>query len=261
MLAMADANGFIEASAGGLAHRARVSKDDCLAALETLASPDPESKNPDFEGRRIERVAGGWAILSAQRYRDRRTKKQIQTLERVRRHRAKRYGALRTATMADVTTEVEVEVEVEEKTTSLSSTDISTGSSSSKGTGGRPKPTRQGAEAAFAVWVATLPESSRSLVKLTKPRQARYDARIREGYSHETILQALRRYVYDPWEVRLTSSTARDFATILRSGANVEKFSAMMPADKNGHRKARPGQPIDHETDARRVNRVMELDD
>lgn len=92
MLAMADAEGCVVSSIPGLAKRAGVSRQDCEAALETLAAPDPDSKTQEFEGRRIQRIDGGWLIINHRKYRDLRTDTQIATAERVRKHRERHKG-------------------------------------------------------------------------------------------------------------------------------------------------------------------------
>jgi hypothetical protein len=38
-------------------------------AINVLESPDPESRTPDFEGRRIEKIEGGWKVLNHKLYR------------------------------------------------------------------------------------------------------------------------------------------------------------------------------------------------
>lgn len=70
MLAMADRNGYVGASIGGLAHMARVSREKTEEALKKFLSPDPDSRSPDFGGRRIEEADRGWLILNHSRYRD-----------------------------------------------------------------------------------------------------------------------------------------------------------------------------------------------
>lgn len=70
MLALSDANGFVCASLGGLAHAARVSKLDCEAALGYLLSPDDDSRSREFGGQRIEGIDGGYLILNYKKYRD-----------------------------------------------------------------------------------------------------------------------------------------------------------------------------------------------
>lgn len=69
LLAMADRYGVAEGSVPGLADFARVSVDDCRAALEKLMAPDSDSRSHEFEGRRIAKVDGGWQILNHQKYR------------------------------------------------------------------------------------------------------------------------------------------------------------------------------------------------
>ena len=90
MLAMADANGLVEASIGGLTKEAAVTREECLEALESFLGPDPDSKNKDFEGRRIEEVTGGWHVINHAQYRDRQTDAQIKAAERAKRYRQRR---------------------------------------------------------------------------------------------------------------------------------------------------------------------------
>ena len=69
MLALADRYGFVPASVPGLASLARISKEKCEEALVTLSSPDPDSRSTAFDGRRIEKVEGGWNLLNYETYR------------------------------------------------------------------------------------------------------------------------------------------------------------------------------------------------
>ena len=69
MLAMADANGYVGASVSGLARRANVTRAECEAALACFIEPDEDSRTEDHDGRRIERVRGGWHLLNYQKFR------------------------------------------------------------------------------------------------------------------------------------------------------------------------------------------------
>lgn len=71
MLAMADRDGLVSASVPGLAHMARVSLPQVEAALATFLAPDPYSRTPDNDGRRIEAAPGGWRLLNHGMYRQR----------------------------------------------------------------------------------------------------------------------------------------------------------------------------------------------
>ena len=70
MLAMADKHGRVWASVPGLANRARVPVESAEAALASFMSPDPWSRSEGHEGRRVEKIDGGWRLLNHQKYRD-----------------------------------------------------------------------------------------------------------------------------------------------------------------------------------------------
>ena len=79
------------ASVANVASRARVSLDDARSAIAAFEGPDPDSGDPENEGRRIERFPGGWHVLNAHKYRAMVTKTIIreQTRLRVEKHRKK----------------------------------------------------------------------------------------------------------------------------------------------------------------------------
>lgn len=71
MLASMDADGFCQfATPEALARRSRVKLYRVRQAIAVLESPDSQSSTPDDDGRRISRVAGGWVVLNAKKYRD-----------------------------------------------------------------------------------------------------------------------------------------------------------------------------------------------
>lgn len=69
LLAMKDQDGIVEASIPGLAHQARVTVAEAEEALQKFLSPDPYSRTPEHEGRRIAPVDGGWIVLNHEKYR------------------------------------------------------------------------------------------------------------------------------------------------------------------------------------------------
>ncbi len=95
-IAAMDEDGFCAfASPANLAHRANVTLTAALAALETLEGPDANSSDHDNEGRRLERVPGGWMVLNAAKYRElvSRELAKLGNRRRVQRHReSKRSG-------------------------------------------------------------------------------------------------------------------------------------------------------------------------
>lgn len=70
MLALKDRWHKVNVSIPGLADFAKISIQECEAALEVLSSPDPYSRTKEFEGRRIEACDEGWIILNGEKYRN-----------------------------------------------------------------------------------------------------------------------------------------------------------------------------------------------
>jgi len=52
--------------------------------VQCLESQDADSSDPDNEGRRIERVTGGWIVLNSEKYRAVATREQQKELNRAR---------------------------------------------------------------------------------------------------------------------------------------------------------------------------------
>lgn len=104
MLALVDKHGLVEASIPGLADAARVTVEQCEEALEKLMAPDPYSRTPDHDGRRIDAVEGGWELLNHAKYRGLMTEEQRREkdAERARRYR-ERQKSKREASRDDVT--------------------------------------------------------------------------------------------------------------------------------------------------------------
>ena len=92
MLAMADEEGVVEASIPGLMDAARVNRVEAEEALDLLSSPDPDSRNTDYEGRRIVNIEGGWLILNHNLYRNKKSKdEQIERRKELTRKRVQKY--------------------------------------------------------------------------------------------------------------------------------------------------------------------------
>lgn len=70
MMAMADRDGIVRSTTNGIAVNARVPKEAAARAIAKFLSPDPESRTPYHEGRRVEVVEGGWHLLNHAKYRE-----------------------------------------------------------------------------------------------------------------------------------------------------------------------------------------------
>ncbi len=103
-IAVMNEDGFVQfASVANVAHRARITDEEAEQAIQILEGPDPNSADDENDGRRIEKVPGGWIVLNAQKYRDLVTREMVreQTRIRVARKREKDKGV--TECNADVT--------------------------------------------------------------------------------------------------------------------------------------------------------------
>ena len=91
MLSLVNKDGMVEASLPGLAAVSRVSLEDCQKAIDKLLAPDTYSRSTEHEGRRIERVEGGWTILNHAKYRNKMNSDERREYNRkkVAEHRAK----------------------------------------------------------------------------------------------------------------------------------------------------------------------------
>lgn len=71
MLAKRGADNVVYGSAYQIGTWARKTEKEALEALKVLSSPDTKRLEPQkFEGRRIEKVEGGWLILNGQHYQE-----------------------------------------------------------------------------------------------------------------------------------------------------------------------------------------------
>lgn len=69
-------NGISPITEASLYRVANITKEEADDAILAFTSPDPKSRTPDNEGRRIERVSGGFKLLNYFLYRDIRTPEQ-----------------------------------------------------------------------------------------------------------------------------------------------------------------------------------------
>lgn len=97
MLVLADADGIVDVTPEALARRTNLPLEMVREAIPKLESPDPSSRTPDNEGRRIVRLEAhrqwGWRIVNFAKYRESASKDMLRMAEadRKRAYRAK-YG-------------------------------------------------------------------------------------------------------------------------------------------------------------------------
>lgn len=89
MLLSADRQGRLGAAVPGIARISAVTVDEARDAIKRLESPDPDSRTPEFEGRRIEPIDGGWKILNYGKHREMLNRSGALSNERVKRYRSR----------------------------------------------------------------------------------------------------------------------------------------------------------------------------
>lgn len=112
LLAAMDEDGYAPfSSMENLSRRANVPLSATVAAVTVLESPDKFNMDQEYEGRRIERVEGGWLVLKAPYYRTLLSREiaREQTRIRVAKYRDKRKGVTNPA-LPDVTSVTETNV-------------------------------------------------------------------------------------------------------------------------------------------------------
>jgi hypothetical protein len=177
--AMDEDSNAMFACAENLAARARVPLDQTEAAIEAFMNPDPKGPDQEYEGRRIERIPGGWHILNGQKYRSMVTRSiaREQTRERVQRYRERK----RTVTESNVTVTPSEAVSV-----SVTETEAP------KSTSARKRASESEEPDGFAEFRKTFPIRAGS-----QPWQRAikcWRARVSEGASVSEILAGARRY-------------------------------------------------------------------
>jgi len=88
MLAKTDANGYVRVAAPAMARLCHLTREEFDRIIDVYCAPDPESRTADNEGRRLEKVEGGWLILNYLKYREGLKQPDLST-DRVRRYRGK----------------------------------------------------------------------------------------------------------------------------------------------------------------------------
>jgi hypothetical protein len=103
MLAMKDENGFVSTSRSGLLRAANIPQDKFEEAIKTIESPDPDSRTPEHDGIRAEKIDGGWVILNHEKYRLHDDVQRNNTRERVKKFREKKNMCNVSVTLRNVT--------------------------------------------------------------------------------------------------------------------------------------------------------------
>lgn len=112
LLAKCDSFGLVRAAVPAMAHLCFVTVERFEAIIESLCGPDEHSRTEENEGRRLQKVDGGWCIINYILYREMMQRKAMSHADRQKRYRerVKERDALVTS---QVTGDTEAEAEAE----------------------------------------------------------------------------------------------------------------------------------------------------
>ena len=247
LLVSKNRDGFARfAALENLAHRARVSVEEAREAVAVLEAPDKNSSDEGYEGRRIERVPGGWMVLNSSKYAEMVSddKYREATRERVRRHREKqaeptegnvtvtpRNVTDNTVTLRNVTvTHVDVDVDLVSRdignSKALVATELGLASK-------QADPSAGAVNRIFGYWQLI---SGHNKARLTAKRKRRITDRLREGYTEEELQAAIAGNKADAFHQgdNDRGTVFDDIELICRDGEHVEKFIGVQEANGNG---------------------------
>lgn len=89
LLAKSDSYGIVRVSAPALAHQCFVTPERLAEIMADFCAPDPDSRTPKDDGRRLQAIEGGWLIINYLLYRDMMQRKAASHAERQAKYREK----------------------------------------------------------------------------------------------------------------------------------------------------------------------------
>jgi hypothetical protein len=254
LLALSDARGFAEGAVPGLASLCRMPIADTMTALAKLSDPDPYSRTPGNEGRRIAAGDGGWWILNYLKYREKGQTKKGSRAEYMRERRRGRTGQFvtRNSELLHVTSECNTVLHVPQKQKQKqkqirSSNNVRANppvsgsisergkaeqhmSSTHHGSPSAPARSRRSLNAAaslcrevFEHWCAVM---DKPRAQLDSKRCKLIGARLAEGYDVETLCRAIDGCRASLWHQGANDRGRKfdDIALICRDAQHVDQF-------------------------------------
>ena len=215
-IALMDQDGLVQmASVANMAHTARVSLAEAEEAIAALESPDPLAPEQEYEGRRLERVHGGWIVLNAPIY------QRFASGEKIREQNRERAKAYRERHRAEAITHV-----TRDAVTSNAPSRKVTASGSGSGSNQRgspseiPVPQAGPVERIFGHWKETFQHPRANL----DPKRRKLIASALNLFSEADLCAAIAGYKLSPHHMGQNdrSTVYDDIGLILRDTAHIE---------------------------------------
>jgi hypothetical protein len=240
LLALKDQDGFARvATVDGLARLARVSVEGARKAVEILTSPDPESSDPEHEGRRIERAPGGWVVLNAKKYDELGSEqhRREKNAEYVRKHRERKReeseckGAVSTCKQVKAYIDTDIDISTGTPESTMPSLAEKPEPEAPKGEPKQPDaPDSADVTAAFEAYRQAIQPRARFLPAARDKIKRRLDT-----YTLPELLQAVSNFAADAWY--MANNAHRGAAWFYHSDDRIEQFVNLVPRTGTDTRK------------------------
>lgn len=257
MLALQDRDHICRATVPALAKICNITNELCEEYLTDFQQPDKYSRSQEHEGRRVERVEGGYLILNGAHYQRLLSKEDRREYirKKVSEHRQKRRDDVNTGNQ-DVNTGKQAvnksnqskHTKTKTKTKTCSVRDLPTVETHVE----LPKPaTSMNVDLVFTHWKETLKHPD---ARLTAKRQQRILQRLKEGYSVDDLRAAIDGCAKSAFHMgdNANGKVYDDIELICRSGEKVEQFkeqTAPLAIPKPQSRVGAQAKPVAVETD------------
>lgn len=266
MLAKTDATGYVRVAAPAMARLCHLTREEFDRIIDAYCSPDPESRTADHEGRRLERVEGGWQILNYTKYREG-LKQPDSSAGRMRKLREKKKcdGSTVTVTVGDAYAEAEAKAEAKKEDPPMS--EAATGNTAPEDVSllQKPDPLKS-----FPSLAAAYPRVIKEILKHhPKARfpasgtKGDYDARLVlsqlvrvDGFTEDEVLETFRWVLREEQPNPSGFSWRENFQSIAqlrnkKTGDTMHKFAKMLEAMQRHQKQAErvridPDEPIHH---------------
>ena len=166
--------GFVPAASTGIIRRAGMTQEAGMAALERLGGPDPESRTPNFDGRRLIRIDGGFLILNYMKYRER----DYSSAERSKRYRERK---LERKALENVTASRHA----------VTSRSVTQAEAEAEGEAEAEAPTHTNREDSVCAVVEHHRKHHPEMVHSIEPVKALIKARLKDGFTVEALKKAI----------------------------------------------------------------------
>lgn len=223
MICLCDADGVVDMTPMAIHGRTGIPIEHIEEGIKHLEAPDPFSRTPDLEGRRIERLDShrpwGWRIVNHQKYRDLIDAETVREQNRVRQQR------MRDKKREPVQEDMLGEGNAESRDVTEESRAVTASNAESRHTDTHTDTRKDNTgpvDRLFALWRTTY---NHPKAKLDDKRKKKIQAALKLGYSVAELEHAIEGYKFSPHHMGHNDSNTvyDDIELFLRDAKHIDK--------------------------------------